>query len=519
MEPRDSPEARASKKTTCPSGQQELPPEFHSSHLPRRGGTAILARMLLKMAARFHTRGIWRRLLFSVAVFVCAACLAPLRVALASGPSQAARPAVASQQPPAPSSSSATVDAQSAASQPAEKHVTAYTLPPDLYRKAHLLSQIAFWGEFITFVYSLIVLLLVLKWRLAPKFRDRAEKTARNRFVQSLFFTPPLIIAIAVLNIPLDAIREGILRKFGISVQSWTTWFGDWCKTEILSILLAIFLVWGLYALIRRSPRRWWLYCWLASLPIVVFLIFVQPLVVDPLFHKFEPLPQKDLALTQALETMVQHAGVSIPPERMFWMGASAKTTALNAYVTGIGASKRIVVWDTTIAKMSTPQIVYVAGHEMGHYVLNHIPKGIAFAAVALLVLFYLLYLCIGGLLARWGAGWEIRAVDDWASLPAFLFLIAIFSFAGNPISNAFSRHLEHQADQYGLEVTHGLTPDSSQIAAQSFQILGEVDLADPDPRPLDIFLFYDHPSIPDRIRYCLSYDPWSRGEQPEFVH
>lgn len=471
------------------------------------------------MAARFRSRGIRTRLLFSVAVFVCLACFAPTQAALASGTTQAARPASAQQQPPAPSSPSATIDAQSAASQPAENRVTAYTLSSDLYRKAHLLGQIAFWGEIVTSVYLLIVLLLVLKWRLGPKFRDRAEKTAHNGFVQSLFFTPPLIIAIAVLNIPLDAVREWILRRFGISVQSWTSWFGDWCKSEILSILLAIFLVWGLYALIRRSPRRWWLYCWLASLPIVVFLIFVQPLVVDPLFHRFEPLAQKDPALTLALETMVQHAGVSIPPERMFWMGASTKTTALNAYVTGIGASKRIVVWDTTIAKMTTPQIVYVAGHEMGHYVLNHIPKGIAFAAVALLVLFYLLYRCIGGALARWGVAWEIRAVDDWASLPAFLFLIAIFSFLGNPIGNAFRRHLEHQADQYGLEVTHGLTPDSSQIAAQSFQILGEVDLADPDPSPLDIFLFYDHPSIPDRIRFCLSYDPWAKGEQPEFVH
>jgi len=98
------------------------------------------------------------------------------------------------------------------------------------------------------------------------------------------------------------------------------------------------------------------------------------------------------------------------------------------------------------------------------------------------------------------------------------LLLLSVFAFIANPIQSAFSRHDEHQADQYGLEVTHGLTPNSSQVAAQAFQILGEVDLADPDPNPLNIFMFYSHPAIPDRVRFALTYDPWSKGEQPEFV-
>jgi Zn-dependent protease with chaperone function len=186
--------------------------------------------------------------------------------------------------------------------------------------------------------------------------------------------------------------------------------------------------------------------------------------------------------------------------------------------VTGFGASKRVVVFDTTIAKMSTPQIVYVAGHEMGHYVLEHIPKLLAFGAVFLFVLFYLGYRSIGWVLGRWGAKWEIRGLDDWASLPALLLLLSIFSFLGSPIASACSRHYEHQADQYGLEVTHGLTPDSNQVAAQAFQILGDVDLADPEPNPVAVFLFYSHPPIPDRLQFALTYDPWSKGEQPEFV-
>ena len=154
----------------------------------------------------------------------------------------------------------------------------------------------------------------------------------------------------------------------------------------------------------------------------------------------------------------------------------------------------------------------------MGHYVLNHIPKGFAFVAVLLLIIFYIGYRTIGWLLARWGLDGEFEALDDWASYPALLLLLSIIATVAGPIGSTFSRHQEHQADQYGLEVTHGLTPDSGQVAAQAFNILGDVDLADPDPSPLRIFLFYDHPAIPDRIKYCLSYDPWSKGEQPEFV-
>jgi len=124
----------------------------------------------------------------------------------------------------------------------------------------------------------------------------------------------------------------------------------------------------------------------------------------------------------------------------------------------------------------------------------------------------------IGWMLSRWGPSWGIRDLQDWASLPALLLLLSVLSIIFQPIGNAFSRYIEHQADQYGLEVTHGLTPDSGQVAAQSFNILGDVDLSDPDPSQLKIFLLYDHPAIPGRIRFCLQYDPWSQGAPAQFV-
>jgi len=406
-----------------------------------------------------------------------------------------------------------------AAAQPStEKKVVAYTLPPDLYKKAHDRSRIHFRLELLGFVYGLAVLWAILSSKLAASYRNWAEAFSAKRFLQSIVFSPLFLLTTAVLTLPLDIYGEWVEKQYGISVQGWGSWSWDWIKAELIFLVLGIILIWLLYLVIRRSPKRWWFYFWLVALPIGVFLFFVGPWVIDPMFHKFEPLEQKNPELTASLEKMVQRAGENIPPERMFWMGAGEKTTGLNAYVTGIGASKRIVVWDTTIAKMNNQQIVFVAGHEMGHYVLLHIPKGLAFFAALLLLFFYLGYRCIGWMLARWGAAWGVRGLDDWASLPALFFLLSVFFFLANPISSAFSRHDEHQADQYGLEVTHGLTPDSGQVAAQAFQILGEVDLADPDPNPAQVFLFYDHPSIRDRIQFCLTYDPWAKGQQGEFV-
>src|ERR1700684_2282605 len=440
---------------------------------------------------------------------------AGMRAQPANDPAPAVISAPQSSQPQSSASDRST---QVAPPQSAEKKVTAYTLPPELYRKARALGRFPARFAWIDFFYGIFVLWVILYWRFGPQFRDWAQSVSRNRFLQAAIFASLLLLTMAVLGLPSDIYENSVERKYGLSIQSWGSWFWDWTKGQFLGILLGIILVSILYAVIRSSPRRWWFYFWLTSLPIIVLLVFIQPVIVDPLFHKFEPLQQKDPGLTASLEKMVQRAGVNIPPERMFWMGAGEKTTELNAYVTGIGASKRIVVWDTTIAKMTTPQIVLVAGHETGHYVLNHIGKGLLFAAVFLFVLFYLGFRTIGWLLRRFGAAWGIRGVDDWASLPALLLLLSIYSFIANPVQSAVSRHFEHQADQYGLEVTHGLIPDSNQVAAQAFQVLGEVDLSDPTPSSITVFMFYSHPTIPDRIQFSLTYYPWYKGEQQDFV-
>lgn len=427
--------------------------------------------------------------------------------------------------PANPAPSTAIRAAQSAAPRtgapvtPPNAVITAYTLPPPLYRKARNLSRIFFAFDLIASLYALLVLWLILHWKIAPKYRDWAERVFRRRTVQAVIFAPLLLLTIDVFELPVGIFEQRELRRYGLSIQSWASWSADWGKQEILTLIGGTIVLAILYAIIRKSPRRWWFYFWLAVLPIAAFLIFLQPIVVDPLFHKFEPLQRKDPALTAQLEKLARHAGVDIPPSRMYWMQASEKSNELNAYVTGLGSSKRIVVWDTTIAKMTTPQIVFVIGHEMGHYVLHHIPKGAAILAAGSFVGFFLGYACIGWMLRRWGEGWRVRGADDWASLPALLLVLGILSFASQPISNAVSRHFEHQADQFGLEVTHGVTPDSSEVAAQSFETIGIVDLSDPRPSRIQVILTYDHPSLPERIHFALTYEPWAHGGHGEFVH
>ena len=399
-----------------------------------------------------------------------------------------------------------------------QQTVTAYTLPPDLYRKAKTLGRIHFALDLIDGFYGIFVFWLVLQFKLAPKFRDWAERVSKNRFVQAFVFTPVLIVMVAALQSPLAIYEHIISTRYGLSVEGWGALAWDYTKGILIFMAIGSVLAWILYGVIRKSPRSWWFWFWVISVPIIVFLSFVEPFVLEPMFFTFAPLQQKDPALVTELEKVVARAGLEIPPDRMFWMKASDKTPTMNAYVSGLGASKRIVVWDTTIDKETTPEIVSVLGHEMGHYVLGHVWKGLIFTLVVLFAMLWLGYRSIGWMLARWGAGWGVHGLDDWASLPALLLLLSIFSFMFDPISNAYSRHVEHQADVYGLEVTHGILPDAAQTAADSFQVEGESSLAEPDPNPLNVFLFYTHPPISDRVKFLLNYDPWSQGKQPEFV-
>ncbi len=396
--------------------------------------------------------------------------------------------------------------------------VSTYTLSPEKYEKAVAYARAQNILYFVSVAWGVIVVLLVLHFGLSVRFREWAEKVSGMSFVQALVFVPLLLLTLDVLDLPTSVIGHWLSVSYEQSVQGWGSWAWDWTKGEAIGLVIGVPLIWLLYFVIRRSPTRWWLYFWLASIPIILFLIWVVPTVVTPLFFEFEPLAETQPALVEEIERVVARTDLEIPRERMFEMKASEKLNTVNAYVTGFGTSKRVVVWDTTLEKMSTEQTLFVFGHEMGHYVLNHLLYGIIIAIVTTLIFLFAGYRGIHWMLGRWGGKWRIEGVNDWASFPALLLILAVLGFFASPFTNAVSRYREHEADIYGLEVVRGIVPESNRVAAEAFQVLGEINLADPDPSAFIKLWRYSHPPLSERVAFAYEYDPWSKGEKPRFV-
>jgi STE24 endopeptidase len=392
-----------------------------------------------------------------------------------------------------------------------------YSLPPDKLQRAIEYAHAGYTLHFASEIYAIVILAAIVAFGLSAKFRDWAEAASQRPFLQALVSIPLLLVTNDLLYLPANIYGQHLELKFDQSIQSWPSWFWDWTKGELIALVCAVPLAWLLFAVIRRSPRRWWLYFWLLTLPLIVTVMYLEPMIIEPLFYRFEPLNGTQPALVSEMEKLVARGGLAIPPGRMFEMKASEKLNSLNAYVSGFGGSKRVVVWDTTLQKLTTPETLFVLGHEMGHYVLGHIRNSLFWLALLLLILLFLGSHIVRWTIARWGSRFRVRETADWASLPWMLLIVAIFSFFSEPVINGYSRWQEHQADVYGLEITHGIVPDSSAAAAHSFQVMGEIGLDEPDPNRFIVFWLFSHPSTSDREAFAQSYDPWTDG-RPRYV-
>ncbi len=392
-----------------------------------------------------------------------------------------------------------------------------YSLPPDKLQRAIEYAHAGYWLHFSSEIYVMLILAAIVATGLSAKFRDWAEAASERRFLQALVFVPLLLLTNHLLYLPANIYGQYLELKFEQSIQGWGSWFWDWTKGELITLGCAVPLAYLLYAVMRRSPRRWWLYFWLATLPLIVTVMYLEPMVIEPMFYRFEPLAATHPALVEQLEKLVARGGLAIPPDRMFEMKASEKLNSLNAYVSGFGGSKRVVVWDTTLEKLTTPETLTVFGHEMGHYVLGHIRNSLLWLSLMLLALLFAGSHVVRWTIARWGSSWRIPDAADWASLPVLLLIVAMFSFLTEPVVNGYSRWQEHQADIYGLEITHGIVPDSSAAAAHSFQVMGEIGLDEPYPNHFIEFWLFSHPSTSDRLTFAETYNPWARGN-PRYV-
>ncbi|MFZ0818932.1 MAG: M48 family metallopeptidase [Candidatus Acidiferrales bacterium] len=396
--------------------------------------------------------------------------------------------------------------------------ITQYSLPPEKERQAVELARGGrriFFAEFLT---EAIVLLLLLRTGWAAKFRDFAERVSRRSAVQAAIFWPLLLLTLSAANLPFRIWGHVLVRSYGLSVQGWFSWALDWIKAEAVSIAVLAFVGWLASALIRRSPRRWWLGAWAVSIPLMVLGVYAEPFVVEPLFNDFRPLTESHFALARKVQQTAARAGVFIPQNQILEMNASRKLNWVNAYVAGIGNSKRVVFWDTLLARTDESGALFTFGHELGHYALNHAWQYIGLCALGLAIGYPLLAWIFGAVLRRYGNRWRIRAPHDWVALAALFLLVNAAQIALMPLQNVITRHFEHQADVFGLELIHGAVPDAPQAAARMFQVLGEANLEEPSPSRLTVFWFYSHPPIADRINFALHYDPWSTGQPPEFI-
>lgn len=340
------------------------------------------------------------------------------------------------------------------------------------------------------------MMLLLLFTPASRKMRDAALRVTKQPFLAAMIAIALFIVALAILDFPL-AYYSGfhVPRQFDLSEQTFGSWMNDMLKG--LAVNLAILMPLGALALLAmRRVKRWWLALWLGSIPVILTAVILQPIVLDPIFNKFEPLAGQ--VLRQKLLDLASRAGIE--GGRVYEVNKSKQTKTMNAYVNGIGPTARIVMWDTLLAKLNHDEVLAVMGHEMGHYVMKHVWKGLAFSLALSLFVFFAGQKIIERGLPRFG----FPTAGDPAALPWVLLVFGAIGFLLTPVGAAYSRYGEHQADKFSLELTHLNEP-----MATAFRKMAEDSKRNPSPHPFIKYWRYTHPPIAERIPFALSYRPW----------
>jgi len=338
--------------------------------------------------------------------------------------------------------------------------------------------------------------------------RTLAQRVGRGWFLTIGFYTILYLTIVFVIDLPL-AFVEGFVRQhaYGLSNQSMTRWLGNSVTSLGVDLAVGFALTWVPYLLLARSPRRWWLYTAILSVPFLFAAVLVKPIWIDPLFNKFGPMHDK--ALERSILSLAERAGIE--ESRVFEVDKSADTNAVNAYVTGVFNTKRIVLWDTLIKKLDEPELLVVMAHEMGHYVLGHVVRSILLSAIVTLTGLFLVDWLGRKLIARFSDRLGFAKLSDVASMPLLLMLIEVATLVLSPVALAYSRYQEHEADQFALEKTH-----ANHAGATAFVKLQAENLSNPRPGFIYKIFRSSHPSIGERIDFCNTYHPWRSDSAPE---
>jgi STE24 endopeptidase len=351
---------------------------------------------------------------------------------------------------------------------------------------------------FLAIPYDWLIYIVILALGLSRKFQEWAKATTKWSALQTAVYLFWLSLLVTVFTLPLNFTAYRLSKEYGINTQTFSHWLKDEMIHFWVNYVLMLMIVSVLYWLIRKFEKRWWFYAWLLSIPFIIFLTFIQPVVIDPLYNDFYPLRDKELEAK--ILALAEQA--NIPAEHVFEVNMSEKTNALNAYVTGIGPNSRIVLWDTTLKRLQEEEILFIMAHEMGHYVMKHIYWGVA---GYILLTFFGLYITsrlIKWIIGRWGVYLRIREIKEISSLPLFLLVISLLNFSVSPLVNAVSRYEEHAADRYAIELTK-----NTEAAISSFQELTRAGLSQVNPPYLVKIFRYGHPTILERIVFLNTYE------------
>jgi STE24 endopeptidase len=362
----------------------------------------------------------------------------------------------------------------------------------------------------VNHLWALLVPGAILLSGLSAKLRNLANGKGRHWIVAVGLYVIFYLGLVALIDFPLDW-YEGFVRQhaYGLSRKSPAKWIADWCKTLGVSLLLSALFLWIPYGLMRRTPRTWWLWTGLLCLPYLLGMALLKPVLFDPLFNHFGPMRNERLE-TEIL-ALARRAGVD--GSRVFEVDKSRDTTTVNAYVTGVLGTKRIVVWDTLLNKLENGQVLFVVGHEIGHYVLGHVVKGLLVTSSLIVIGLGLVHAIVTQLIRRFGHRLGLSSLTDLATAPLLVIAVQLVALVLTPIGYGYSRHMEHEADRFALELTR-----VNRTGALSFVALQRENLSVPRPNLFTRIWRSTHPSLGDRIDFCNSYHPWRdvRSAHPE---
>lgn len=354
-------------------------------------------------------------------------------------------------------------------------------------------------------VWGILVPLLLLFTGFSARLRTLSQKIGRNWFFTIAIYAVLFTLVGFVLDLALSY-YSGFVRphSYGLSTQTAAKWWGDTFKGLAIGCVFGALTLWFPYALLRKSPQRWWLYTGLAAAPLLAFILLVTPVWIDPLFNKFGPM--KDKALESKILDLADRAGIE--GSRVYEVDKSVDTKTVNAYVTGFLNTKRIVLWDTIIAKLRQRELLFVMGHEMGHYALSHTIQIVVLGSVLALLGLWVVHRTANGLIARYHHRFGFNELADVASAPLMGLLFSLTLLVLTPAVLAVTRHNEHEADRFGLEITR-----DNHHCATAFVKLQQENLGNPRPGWLYKLWRSTHPPVGERIDFCNEYKPWETGE------